>query len=103
VGYFAYGDPFSASDAIGQGAYVKLARSVMIRAMKDLHTVGGVTPMQQSYFRKTAREFLSDHTNDSLTLWCAWMRLDPVDVENAYASISTRARLTAPEKDEPDD
>ena len=48
--------------------------------------------MQQSYFRKTAREFLSDHTSDSLMLWCAWLRLDPVDVENAYASISTRAR-----------
>ena len=92
MGYCAYGDPFSASDALDQGSYVKLARSVMVRAMKDLHTVGGVTPMQQSYFRKTAREFLSDHTSDSLMLWCAWCRLAPGDVENAYASISTRAR-----------
>ena len=92
MGYCAYGDPFIASDALDQGSYVKLARSVMVRAMKDLHTVGGVTPMQQSYFRKTAREFLSDQTNERLILWCAWLRLDPTTVENAYASILTRAR-----------
>jgi hypothetical protein len=92
VGDVASGDPFSASDAIDQGAYVKLARSVMIRAMKDVQTVGGVTPMQQRYFRTTARDFLSDQTNESLMLWCAWLRLDPTTVEAAYASILTRAR-----------
>ena len=77
---------------VDQTAYYKLALSVLLRAVKDVQEVGGTTPMQQRYFRTTARDFLSDHTNESLILWCAWLRLDPMTVEAAYASILTRAR-----------
>ena len=88
---------------VDQAAYYKLALSVLLRAVKDVQEVGGTTPMQQSYFRSTARAFLSDHTNASLTLWCAWLKMDPMSVQEAYATILTRTRSEATDKDQPDD
>ena len=88
---------------VDQASYYKLALSVLLRAVKDVHEVGGTTPMQQSYFRSTARAFLSDHTNASLTLWCAWLKMDPMSVQEAYATILTRTRSEATDKDQPDD
>jgi hypothetical protein len=88
---------------VDQASYYKLALSVLLRAVKDVHEVGGTTPMQQSYFRRTARSFLSDHTNASLTLWCAWLEMDPMSVQEAYETILTRTRSEATDKDQPDD
>ena len=88
---------------VDQTAYYKLALSVLLRAVKDVQEVGGTTPMQQSYFRSTARAFLSDRTNASLILWCAWLKMDPMSVQEAYASILTRARSEATTKARPDD
>ena len=70
-----------------QGGYTRLAMSVMIRAVRDVHGMGGVSDTERSHLKKTARAFLSDPSNESLKLWCAWIGIDPTRVEASYASI----------------
>ena len=70
-----------------RGGYTRLATSVIIRAVKDVHGMGGVSEAERAYLKKTARAFLSDPSNESLKLWCAWIGIDPTRVEASYASI----------------
>ena len=48
--------------------------------------------MQQAYFQKTAREFLSDPTNKKLNLWCAWLKVDPHKVQEATDALIREGR-----------
>ena len=80
----AYGEPSVDTD---MGAYARLATAVVVRAIRDVHGVGGVSPMQRSYFKQTARAFLSDPSHGSLHLWCAWLKMDPMRMQEASASI----------------
>tara|TARA_R110002110_G_scaffold110087_18_gene274600 strand:+ start:11783 stop:12097 length:315 start_codon:yes stop_codon:yes gene_type:complete len=80
----AYGEP---SVDMDMGAYARLATAVVVRAIRDVHGVGGVSAMQQSYFKKTARAFLSDPSHGSLHLWCAWLKMDPIKMQEASVSI----------------
>jgi hypothetical protein len=75
-----------------QGGYARLATSVMIRAVKDVHGMGGVSAMERDRLKKTARAFLSNPSNESLKLWCAWVKMDPIRVKTSYASILDRNR-----------
>jgi hypothetical protein len=82
-----YGSP-----KLDRAGYARLATSVVIRAVKDVSKVGGVSKMQQAYFQKTAREFLSDPTNKKLNLWCAWLKVDPHKVQEATDALIREGR-----------
>jgi hypothetical protein len=62
----------------------------MIRAVKDVHGMGGVSAMERDRLKKTARAFLSNPSNESLKLWCAWVKMDPARVQESYTSILDR-------------
>jgi hypothetical protein len=85
----AYGDSPLNLDRV---AYIRLALSVVVRAVKDVSKVGGVSKMQQAYFQKTAREFLSDPSNKKLNLWCAWLKVDPHKIHEATDALVKRHR-----------
>tara|TARA_R110000824_G_scaffold392316_1_gene590616 strand:+ start:5346 stop:5612 length:267 start_codon:yes stop_codon:yes gene_type:complete len=80
-----YGEPIEA-----HGGYARLAAAVVVRAARDVHGKGGDSDRHRAHLRKTARAFLSDPFNESLGLWCAWLKMDPMRMQEAYASILDR-------------
>ena len=69
-------------------AYRKLAVQVLAQAVKDASRGTAAVSGRTDHRPQTARRFLSDVTNPRLTLWCAWLDLDPTAVCAAAADVT---------------